>query len=360
LNPANFSIFVQKKEGISMRALIERYRNRKRQALIRAEYHGAYAFAGIGAHALQNLYPVLDYLKVNLKYVITRSKQNADLVSANFKGIKGTNNLQEVLSDPEVRGVFVCTNPSQHFSLSQEIIKANKHLFVEKPPCSSLSELQQLIELQKGHGVVTLTGLQKRYAPVYDKLKKLISRANYYSLKYQTGAYPEGDVLMELFIHPIDLAIFLFGKADPVSVQKIQRNISTFTYLIHLKHDNGVTGSLELSTDFSWVGANEQIRVNTDRKVFFAKDATTLLSTKKPAIISGIPTEKIRSFNPVTEQLYHRNDFLPVKEHNQIYTAGYYDEITTFLNLSEGGKARNKSNFEMLTDTFSLIEKIQS
>lgn len=343
-----------------MRALIEKYKNRKRQALIRAEYHKTYAFAGIGVHALQNLYPVLDYLKVNLKYVITRSKQNADLVSENFKGIQGTNNLQEVLSDPEVRGVFVCTDPSQHFPLSQEIIKANKHLFVEKPPCSSLSELQQLIELQKRHGVLTLTGLQKRYAPVYEKLKKLISGADYYSLRYQTGAYPEGDVLLDLFIHPIDLAVFLFGKADPVSVQKIQRNVSTFTYLIHLKHESGVTGSLELSTDFSWVGANEQIRINTDRKVIFSKDAAILLSTKKPAIISGIPSEKIKTFNPVTEQLYYRNDFLPVREHNQIFSAGYYNEIATFLSLCEGGKARNKSNFEMLTDTFSLIEKIRS
>jgi virulence factor len=342
-----------------MKSLIEKYKNKKKQAIIRSRYCKKYAFAGIGAHALGNLYPVLDYLNADIRYIITRSDENAALVSEHKKPVIGISNPQQALSDPDVKGVFVCISPSAHFTFSKKILEAGKHLFVEKPPCSSLSELQELIGLQKKNNLISVVGLQKRYAPVYHKLKAISEKALYYSLKYQTGAYPEGDVLLDLFIHPLDLSIYLFGKAQAVSIQKMNRNNSCFTYLIHLKHENGTTGSLELSTDYSWTGASEQIIVNTAKSIYHSTDISSLSRTRKPAVIAGIPFEKVKSFNPVTEQLYSQNNFLPVREHNQLYSAGFYGEIETFLNLCEGKKAQNNSSLEQIADTYQLIEDIR-
>jgi len=342
-----------------MKSLIEKYKNKKKQAIIKSRYHNKYAFAGIGNHALGNLYPVLDYLNADLRYIITRSEENAALVSEHKTPVIGISNPEKALSDPEVKGFFVCVSPTAHFKLSKTILEAGKHLFVEKPPCSSLSELRELIGIQKQNSLISVVGLQKRYAPVYQKLKAVSEKALYYSLKYQTGAYPEGDVLLDLFIHPLDLSIYLFGKAQAVSVQKIIRNNTCFTYLIHLKHENGITGSLELSTDYSWTGACEQIIVNTAKNIYHSTDISSLSKTRKPAVIAGIPLEKVKSFNPVTEQLYSQNNFLPVREHNQLFSAGFYGEIETFLNLCEGRKAQNNTSLEQLTDTYQLIEDIR-
>lgn len=342
-----------------MKSMIEKFRNKKKQAVLKSGYNGIYAFVGIGNHSLNNLYPVLDYLNVRLKYIVTRTSENAALVQSRHEHIIGTTDLKMVLDDPEIQGVFVCASPAQHFQLSKQILTAGKNLFVEKPPCSMSEELSELIVLHKSSQANVLIGLQKRYAPVYRKLNVLSGNTSYYSMKYQTGAYPEGNVLLDLFIHPLDLAVFLFGKAEPVSVQKIQRNKSCYSYLIHLKHENNVVGSLELSTDFSWTGAVEQIVVNTDKHVLYSSDTASLSRTGKPSVIAGIPMEKVKVFNAVTEQLYSQNNFLPVREHNQLYSSGFFSEIETFLNLCEGRKAENQSSPEQLQHTFELLDKIR-
>jgi virulence factor len=341
-----------------MKKIIDAYKNRKKRAIIQSVYKGNYAFVGIGAHSLNNLYPILDYHKINLKYIVTRSKENADFVSQCYKNTEGTNDLNKVLADDSIQGIFVCASPHQHFQLAQSILEAKKNLFIEKPPCASSSELEQLILLQNKHNATALVGLQKRYAPAYDTLKSKLSGTSSYTLKYQTGAYPEGDVMLDLFIHPLDLAVYLFGAAQAVSIQKIHGRKSSFTYFLHLKHDNGAFGSLELSTDYSWTNACEQLIVNTNKGVFQSLDTASLNFTNKPKIVAGIPLEKVMSFQPKTTQIIQQNNFLPVKNHNQLHTSGFFGEIETFLKLCEGKKAKNKSSLQSLEPTYKLIETL--
>ena len=35
-----------------------------------------------------------------------------------------------------------------------------------------------------------------------------------YNLKYLTETYPEDDVMLDLFVHPLDYVTFLFGKEE--------------------------------------------------------------------------------------------------------------------------------------------------
>ena len=45
------------------------------------------------------------------------------------------------------------------------------------------------------------------------KLQKCKGRMSY-NLKYLTGTYSESDVMLDLFVHPLDYVTFLFGKAE--------------------------------------------------------------------------------------------------------------------------------------------------
>ena len=67
----------------------------------------------------------------------------------NIPGVHGTTSLREVLDDKEIRGVFVAATPSAHFTISRAVLESGKALFVEKPPCTSLDELDCLIETAK-------------------------------------------------------------------------------------------------------------------------------------------------------------------------------------------------------------------
>ncbi|MEM6298651.1 MAG: Gfo/Idh/MocA family oxidoreductase, partial [Bacteroidota bacterium] len=172
--------------------LISRYKNYKKQRFLKQpeRYQKHYAFVGAGGHSIDNLYPVLDFLAVPLKYIVTRSEANAERMAQRYQGASGTNELSKVLKDPAIAGVFVCTQPSAHFELAKKVLEAGKHLFIEKPPCLSLEELDELNSLSKANQVGAVVGLQKRYATVYDLLKKKIKDNIHYQFRYLTGIYP--------------------------------------------------------------------------------------------------------------------------------------------------------------------------
>ena len=132
-----------------------------------------------------------------------------------FLHVKATTSLDMILNDDEVKGVFVSASPSAHFSLASQILKSNKSLFIEKPPCQSLQELDALIDKQRLYGSpIAMVGLQKRYAPAVQILQKHLRKEHLisYDLHYLTGNYPEGDAPLDLYIHPLDLVTHLFGK----------------------------------------------------------------------------------------------------------------------------------------------------
>ncbi len=341
-----------------MNNIIERYKKIRKKGLLEKKYKGKYAFVGIGSHSLNNLYPILDYLKVDLKYIVAKSDDTLELIRNNFNTIIATSELSLVLNDPEIKGVFVSANPTAHFSLAKQIIASNKNLFIEKPPCSNLLELNELIALQQKSNGTSLAGLQRRYSPVYTILKNKVNDANYYSLTYKTGAYPEGNELLDLFIHPLDAAFYLFGKGRIEHINVIKSK-SSVVYLAHIIHANGVIGTIEFSTDYSWTEAKDELIVNTQKGEFRTENTSKLVFSSKPKTLLNIPLEKVKSFLPQTTTLFQQNNFLPVKMHNQLYSSGYFGEIETFLQMCEkSGRAKNRSAFNQLLVTFEALETL--
>ena len=342
-----------------MNAIIERYKKIRKKGVLSKKYKGKYAFVGIGNHSINNLYPVLNYLNVDIKYIVVKSNDTLQLIKDNFPNIIATTNLDEVLADDEINGVFVSANPSAHFTITQQVLAANKNVFVEKPPCSSLSELKQLITSDEKSSGQALAGLQRRYSPVYNILANKVKKASYYTLKYKTGGYPEGDELLDLFIHPLDALFFLFGAGEVTTVKVIENN-GTVVYLAQIQHQNGVCGSIEFSTDYSWTGAQDVLTINTPIGEYITENTSKLSFETKPKMIMNVPLEKVKGFNAQSTILYQQNNFLPVKEHNQLYAAGYYGELEAFLNSCEHRGSNNKSPMKSLVSTFEAIDQLRN
>lgn len=342
-----------------MNGLIERYKKIRKKGMLEKKFKGKYAFVGIGNHSINNLYPVLNYLNVDLKYIVVRSEDTQKLVEENFSNIIATSNLEDVLNDNDIKGVFVSAHPNAHFSLAQQILAANKNLFIEKPPCNSLNELNELINSETKSTGIALTGVQRRYSPLYSILATKAKEANYYTLKYKTGGYPEGDELLDLFIHPLDALFFLFGEGKVENVQVVKGK-GTIVYLAQIQHQNGVVGTIEFSTDYSWTEAQDILTINTPKGEYITENTSKLVFQTKPKVMMNIPLEKVKTFIPQTTTLYQQNSFLPVKEHNQLYSAGYYSELETFLHLSEGGNEKNNSSFKELIPTYQAIETLRA
>lgn len=230
-------------------------------------YTQRYALVGLGNHCVSNLLPVIQYLQLPLKYICCTSEKKAGLISQKYKGVKGTTSLQDILNDDTVSGVFVAANPHSHFHIANEVIKAGKSLFIEKPPCENERELKSLTDTVKLYGSKHIVvGLQRRFAPATQILQKRlrIGRGRHYHYRYLTGLYPEGDALLDLFIHPLDYVTFLFGKTRVKAAEEMRSKDGAQTLFLVLEHQ-GITGMLELSTDYSWQDAQEQLSISTDK-----------------------------------------------------------------------------------------------
>lgn len=237
-------------------------------------------------------------------------------------------------------------------------MKSGKAIFIEKPPCQSLDELMQLINISIETKTPSVVGLQKRHAPVIQILKKELAKNKKpvtYNLKYLTGAYPEGEAMMDLYIHPLDYVTYLFGKAEVKCVE----NIEDHTLMLLLKHNNA-TGVLELSTAYSWTEAKEHLTINTQHGIYQMEQMDSLTFQSKQRVFMGVPMEKINTQKMVTIDLLGRNNFVPTIKNNQIYTQGYFDTIKNFVDMVECGKASQVQSFANFVETYSLLESIRS
>jgi virulence factor len=294
---------------------------------------------------------------------VTKSKGTAQLVKKMRIGSIGLNNIEEALEDKLVKNYFVCARPETHYTLAKKLLQENKNVFIEKPPCLNLEELDALISMAKASNSICMVGMQKRYAPSVDILRTSLAENKVITYKYSfaVGPYPEGDCLLDVFLHSIDFLVYLFGECELLSVVHVGKGNSgtSETFFLHLKHGT-ITGSVELSTHYSWGNAQETLVVNAEKGIFTLRNLRSLVFVKKTMQLFSIPIEKLMPYRVETVQLYDANDIVPIMHNNQINTNGYYQEIHNFVKLCEGGKAKNVSTLKDLRPAYEIIEQIKS
>ena len=343
--------------------IIDRYRRIRSIRELQYTYTQQYALVGFGNHCVNNLLPVIQYLQLPLKYIYCTSEKKANLISLKYKGIKGTTSLQDILLDDTISGVFVAANTHSHFHIATEVIKAGKSLFIEKPPCEDKRELKALTDTIKLYGSQHIVvGLQRRFAPATQILKKRLKGEGkrHYHYSYLTGLYPEGDSLLNLFIHPLDYATFLFGEAKIKSLDVICSRDGGQTLFLILEHQD-IVGILELSTDYSWQEAQEQLNISTDKGLYVLNKMEQLDFTPRRSTVLGIPLEKVFPNNVTTICLYGRNNFVPTIGNNQIVSQGFFSEIKTFAKMVENMYDTNHDlGLGSVRNVYSLITEIRN
>lgn len=338
--------------------LIERYKSARKKKFLdkHSNYKHQYAFIGVGQHSISNLYPVIRYLGIPLSKICTLHIQNAQKMAAHFTGCVGTDNIGDILQDNSIKGVFVSASPTQHYGIVTRLLQAGKQVFVEKPPCFSLQELTTLIGYQ---GTANCQpGLQKRFSAINYLLEPYRAKTKNYSYRYLTGPYPEGNPHFELFIHPVDNLIHLFGPIAQSTIHNSGKDNTTF--FVHMTHHNGVTGILHLSTDHSWQSAIDELQINTTGDVLHASYPFRLTGIEKPARFLSLPLEKIFK-SPVHQKIYlDNNGFSLTAAHNSLALQGFLGEMEHFVSMTEQGIQDKQHNLQSLVDTYELLEKMNA
>lgn len=134
---------------------------------------------GVGRHARKRILPAIKEAEsVELIGLCTRDqvvgKEEADRRDCLYFLSK-----EEMLSDPSVEAVFLCTPPGLHFSQGQLVLQAGKHLWCEKALTTSSAHSHQLIELARDKNLFVGEAYMYKYHPQFMKLKEAVKNKQF-------------------------------------------------------------------------------------------------------------------------------------------------------------------------------------
>jgi virulence factor len=319
-----------------------------------------YACIGVGMHSLANIYPILHHFGINVKYICTRSSAWDSQMQRTFPSTQFIHSIDDIIDDKEIEGVFVCATPSAHFEILKKLLSAGKKIFVEKPPCQHLSELKDLIEISTT--MVCKVGLQRRYWPGNKYLLKKLSAAKSYQYSFHFGKYIQGNVFTDLFIHSLDYCSFLFGNYKILSFTKHKDDTGT-TVQLHVSHSNGVSGLIELSTQFSWNSPSDIITINCQSESIVVQYPLKIKGDQKPKHFLNIPAERLINQPLIIKEYFSAtNLIIPAPELNTLVLQGFYNEVKTFIEIVEGQVSKNilQNDLPGMMPTFEIIEQLQA
>ena len=95
--------------------------------------------------------------------------------AANKMGIAKAVSIDEMLNDPEIDVIHICTPNVFHADLAERAILAGKHVICEKPLATSAAEAQYLYELASSRKIVATVPFVYRYHPSVREARSRIS-----------------------------------------------------------------------------------------------------------------------------------------------------------------------------------------
>ncbi len=156
--------------------------------------------------------------------VCDRDEAKAKAVAELF-GVEAYTDSRHMLKRQDVEAVTVCTWSTNLAYETMKVLKAGKHVLVEKPMANSVQEARRIVDLAKIQQRHLMVGFLMRFIPGIQRIKEAAEKGEIGTLVYATARrvseWPEriGDVgvVRDLAIHDIDITRYLLGD-DPIEV----------------------------------------------------------------------------------------------------------------------------------------------
>jgi myo-inositol 2-dehydrogenase/D-chiro-inositol 1-dehydrogenase len=189
--------------------------------------------------------------------------------------------------------VLITTPNTQHVSLAIAAIETGKHVFCEKPLATNVADAQRVFEKTKNARGVFQMGHNRRFAPVYVELKRMLSETHAPHsahvkmnrgelLKPEWTGKPEitGGFLYETPIHMFDMMRFLFGEVESlhaIGSKHEYDEVDDFSVL--LKFASGMHATLATAADASWLFPFERVEVFCHHATIVTREMESLTSS---------------------------------------------------------------------------------
>ena len=244
---------------------------------------------GAGNFTKARLLPSLEKSGVIFDTIASAQGVTSASAAEKYKFINNTNDVETIWANDEIDTVFVTTRHDSHAKMVIDALNSGKNIFVEKPLCLTLSELEEIQKVYRERNSLKphrlMVGFNRRFAPTVVQLKSLLQgRAQPITAIYtvNSGYIPQdhwaqdfevggGRILGEA-CHFIDLLQFLVGQPI-ISVYATQMGdvagvaIPSDKMTITLEFKDGSHGSIHYFSNGAKGFSKERIEVFSDGRI---------------------------------------------------------------------------------------------
>lgn len=192
---------------------------------------------------------------------------SARQIAEQYRIPSASSDYRDVLADPAVQAVVVCSATDTHAQIIVDAAAAGKHIFCEKPIDHTLAKIDRALAAVEKAGVKLQIGFNRRFDANYARVRQAVADGEIgaphlmHIISRDPGPPPidyikvSGGIFLDMTIHDFDMARFLMGcevtevytvggvLVDP----KIGEAGDLDTALITLTFENGAYGVIDNS-----------------------------------------------------------------------------------------------------------------
>lgn len=177
-------------------------------------------------------------------------------LAVNEPGIRTSTQPEDVFRS-NVDGVVIATPVKTHYQLAKEALLYGKHVLVEKPLTTSVTEAEELVALAEKQHRILMVGHTFVYSPAVNELRNLVQSGNLGKIycieteRLNLGLFRRDvNVIWDLAPHDVSILLYLLDKS-PEQV-KVQANAHLLSHIhdiayLDLKFDDSVTAHIHIS-----------------------------------------------------------------------------------------------------------------
>lgn len=114
--------------------------------------------------------------KWQLHAVYSRSHEQAQQFAKKYGCSNTYDSLDKFAVDKDMQAVYIASPNSLHYDQAKQMLKAKKHVILEKPATSTVAELDDLFKTAKEEGVYLVEAYRHIQEANYKLLKKLVNQ----------------------------------------------------------------------------------------------------------------------------------------------------------------------------------------
>ena len=252
------------------------------------------AFIGAGSYAQGSLLPNLpDDPLIVRKGVMSNTGTTSKRVAERYNFEFCTSDENDVLQNKDINAIFIATRHDSHAEYVIKGLKNKKNIYVEKPLCLNIDELQQIKQLCSAKNKSVMIGFNRRFSPHAVMAKQKLGDAKMSMIyRINAGNIPADSWIQDMQIgggrivgeicHFVDLMTYLCGSL-PVKVmasalpdnQGLNDTVNTI-----IEFENGSTGVIAYYSNGSKSLKKEYIEI-------YSSGATVIINDFKTGTFYG-------------------------------------------------------------------------